>query len=75
MPMRKSLFILLMLSFTCCLAQDDDMDPFDKYAPPGETYTDLKLALKVGKQVYRLKLDYQAVDPKAFIKIGNLRGA
>ena len=71
--MRKSLFILFVLSFTCCFAQnDEDIDPFDKYAPPGENYTDLKLALKVVKQVYRLKLDYQTLDPKSLPKIGKL---
>lgn len=47
---------------------------FDKYGPPGsQVYTDLKTALDIEKNVYKVDLSYKKLEPKYFNKIGKLR--
>jgi len=67
--MYKVLVSILFLSLFC-KAQND----FDKYGPFGsQVFTDLKLALDVEKNVYKLDLSYQKLEPKLYSKIGKLK--
>lgn len=67
--MRKIVFICWLIS-NCVQAQNE----FDKYGPFGsQIYTDLKLALDVARNVYKLDLSYQKLDPKLFNKITKLK--
>lgn len=46
---------------------------FNMYGPfNAEVYKDLKPALKIPNQVYKLDLSYQTIEPKLFNKIGTL---
>ena len=68
--MNKLFFILLFLGSICHAQQSE----FDKYGPFGsKVYTDLKLALDVTKNVYKMDLSYQKLDPKLYAKIGKLK--
>ena len=68
--MSKLFFIFLFL-VSICRAQQNE---FDKYGPFGsKVYTDLKLALDVTKNVYKMDLSYQKLDPKLYAKIGKLK--
>jgi Leucine-rich repeat (LRR) protein len=69
--MRSILSILFLVSVYLAAAQ---ATPFEKYGPYGaQTYKDLKSALKVSSDVYRMDLSYQTVEPKLFNKIGKLK--
>lgn len=70
--MIKRFFFLLFFSSTITAFAQEERDPFDKYAPPGDVYTNLKEALKDPKLVYKLKLEYQPIDPKLQTKIPKL---
>lgn len=68
--MIKTLFIILFATFTC-FAQSNE---FDKYGPFGsQVYTDLKVALDIEKNVYKLDLSYKKLEPKLFAKLGKLK--
>src|ERR1700739_3012793 len=73
--MRKIVAPLLCMFFFCSLiAQDEIKNPYDKYGPYGATvYTDLKLALKEVKPVYKIALAYQPVDLKVWPKLSTLK--
>jgi Leucine-rich repeat (LRR) protein len=67
----KHLFLLIIFLSKLTYSQND---PFDKYGPFGsQVYTDLKLALDVTKNVYKLDLSYKKIDPKLFIKLSKLK--
>lgn len=66
----RNLVVLILFFSLCCKAQND----FDKYGPFGsQVFTDLKLALDVEKNVYKLDLSYQKLEPKSYAKIGKLK--
>jgi len=47
---------------------------FDKYGVMGsKVYTDLKVALDVEKNVYKMDLSYQKLEPKYYNKLGKLK--
>ena len=70
---KKHIFIfILFIATSIQLFAQEERDAFEMYGPPGETYTNLKEALKEPKQVYKLKLDYQVIDPKLQLKIPKL---
>jgi leucine-rich repeat protein SHOC2 len=72
--MKKLVFIFLLLVFTRTIAQQEIKTPFDKYGPFGAmVYTDLKLALKDEKSVFKLNLSYQPVDLKLWPKLAKLK--
>ncbi|MES2133907.1 MAG: hypothetical protein V4506_16265 [Bacteroidota bacterium] len=67
--MYKLLFAILFFS-SFCNAQNE----FDKYGPYGsQIFTDLKLALDVEKNVYKMDLSYKKLEPKLYAKIGKLK--
>lgn len=67
--MQRLTYIFLLLC-TIVRAQSE----FDKYGPFGsQVYTDLKLALDVQKNVYKMDLSYKKLDPKLYAKIGKLK--
>lgn len=67
--MQKLLVLILFIS-CCCKAQNE----FDKYGPFGsQVFTDLKLALDVEKNVYKMDLSYQKLEPKQYAKLGKLK--
>lgn len=68
----QSLLLFLLAVLTTSIFAQEERDAFDKYGPPGEIYTNLKDALKDPKIVYKLKLEYQAIDPKLQPKITKL---
>ena len=71
--MQKLLLALLFLLPAFLKAQDDDVDPFDRYGPPGApVFTNLKDAVKAPAACYRLKLDNQIIEAKLLPKIGKL---
>jgi len=68
--MHKLLSIFLILT-TICDAQQNE---FDKYGPFGsKVFTDLKVALEVEKNVYKMDLSYIKLEPKLYAKIGKLK--
>ena len=69
--MQKLASILfLILFFGKIIAQEAIKTAFDKYGPYGApVYTDLKLALKDEKAVYKLNLSYQPIDIKLWPKL------
>lgn len=69
--MQKLASILFLVLFLGKLsAQEEIKTAFDKYGPYGApVYTDLKLALKDEKTVYKLNLSYQPVDIKLWPKL------
>ena len=72
--MQKVAFILFLgLLFSKIQAQEPIKTAFDKYGPYGApVYTDLKIALKAEKAVYKLNLSYQPVDIKLWPKLTTL---
>lgn len=47
---------------------------FDKYGPFGsQVFTDLKVALDINKNVYKMDLSYKKLDPKLYAKLGKLK--
>lgn len=67
--MRNLLVFILFFSL-CSKAQNE----FDKYGPLGsQVFTDLKLALDVEKNVYKMDLSYKKLEPKLYTKIGKLK--
>jgi len=69
--MPKVFFIIFFLTSSCYAQQNDVFDTFGPFG--SKVYTDLKSALLVTKQVYKLNLSYQKIDPKLFDKIGKLK--
>jgi Leucine-rich repeat (LRR) protein len=68
--MNKLFYIFLFLTTICCAQQNE----FDKYGPLGsKVYTDLKLALDIQKNVYKMDLSYQKIEPKLYAKLGKLK--
>ena len=68
--MKKLLIIIIFIN-TLCLAQKNE---FDKYGPFGsQVFTDLKLALEVEKNVYKLDISYKKIEPKVYAKLGKLK--
>jgi hypothetical protein len=67
--MVKQLFLFLLIS-QVCFSQSE----FDKYGPFGtQVYTDLKMALDINTNVYKMDLSYKKLDPKLYAKIGKLK--
>ena len=67
--MQKFVFIFLIFT-SFCKAQNE----FDKYGPFGsQVYTDLKLALSIQSNVYKMDLSYKKLDPKSYAKLGKLK--
>lgn len=65
------LFIIGLLISCFCKAQTSE---FDKYGPFGsQVFTDLKLALDIQKNVYKMDLSYKKLDPKLYAKLGKLK--
>ncbi len=68
--MYKS-YLIILICFIC--NQSFGQKEFEKYGPFGcETYTDLKLALKIEKKIYKLDLSYKKIEPKLYEKIHKL---
>lgn len=68
--MYKLFFIFLLFS-TFCNSQQNE---FDKYGPFGsQVFTDLKVALEVERNVYKMDLSYKKLDPKLYAKLGKLK--
>lgn len=68
--MNKLFYIFLFLTTICCAQQNE----FDKYGPFGsKVYTDLKVALDIQKNVYKMDLSYQKLEPKLYAKLGKLK--
>ena len=61
--MRTCILSSLLFAVSCCIAQQD-VDPFDKYGPPGVVHTNLKEALQDANKVYKLKIQDQPFEPK-----------
>ncbi len=67
--MRLNLMLLLLILPFLLKAQSS----FDKYGMYGaEVYSNLETALKHEKEVYKLNLSYQTVDPRHFNKLSHL---
>lgn len=70
---------LITIFYFCslwCAAQERGIpqNEFEKYGPFGsKVYTDLKTALDIQKNVYKMDLSYQKLDPKLYAKIGKLK--
>ncbi len=68
--MYKFLFIFLLIT-SLSFAQNNE---FDKYGPFGsKVYTDLKVALDIQKNVFKMDLSYQKLEPKLYAKLGKLK--
>ena len=67
--MHKLSIILVFLSFI-----SRSQNEFDKYGPFGsQVYTDLKVALDINKNVFKMDLSYQKLEPKLYAKLGKLK--
>lgn len=63
---------VISLFFVCfCMQAQQDVNPFDKYGPPGGVYTNLKEALKDADVVYKLRIHDQLFEPKLLPKLGS----
>ncbi|HEX7412588.1 MAG TPA: hypothetical protein VF411_00990 [Bacteroidia bacterium] len=72
--MKRVASIFLLLFFADAIAQEKIKTEFEKYGPYGSTaFTDLKIALKEEKSVYKLNLSYQPVDLKLWAKLPTLK--
>jgi len=68
--MHKYIIIIFLYSFSFYGQQNE----FDKYGPFGsQVFTDLKTALDIEKNVYKMDLSYKKLDPKLFLKLGKLK--
>ncbi len=68
--MTKLFFIFILVTSICCAQHNE----FDKYGPFGsQVYTDLKVALDIEKNVYKMDLSYKKLEPKLYAKIGKLK--
>ena len=68
--MPKIFFILLSISLFCNAQQNE----FEKYGPFGsQVHTDLKTALEIEKNVYKMDLSYKKLEPKLYAKLGKLK--
>lgn len=71
------LFGINFVVFSFSLQSQNDKplpkDPFERYGPYGASVQkDLKTAVAIERNVYKLDLSYQKVDPKLYDKIGKL---
>ena len=67
--MQKLIIIFLLIS-KFGITQNE----FDKYGPFGsQVYADLKVALDVQTNVYKMDLSYKKLDPKLYAKLGKLK--
>ena len=67
--MQKLIVIFVFLSFSL-----NSQNEFEKYGPFGsQVYTDLKLALDININVYKMDLSYKKLEPKLFAKLGKLK--
>ncbi len=68
--MTKLFFIFILIT-SICYAQYNE---FDKYGPFGsQVFTDLKVALDVEKNVYKMDLSYKKLEPKLYAKLSKLK--
>lgn len=67
----RNLFVLIFISFVTLACAQQEVDPFDKYGPPGVVYTNMKEALKETNRVYKLQIENQPFEPKLLPKLGN----
>ncbi len=68
--MTKLFFIFILIT-SICYAQHNE---FDKYGPFGsQVFTDLKVALDVEKNVYKMDLSYKKLEPKLYAKLSKLK--
>ena len=68
--MHKLILIFLLLSLLCRAQQNE----FEKYGPFGsQVHTDLKVALEIEKNVYKMDLSYKKLDPKLYAKLSKLK--
>lgn len=68
--MHKLFCLIFSLVITLACAQRE-IDPFDKYGPPGVVHTNLKEALKESNSVYKLQIENQPFDLKLLPKLGS----
>lgn len=69
--MRFLFYIFLILSI---YLKAQNQNEFDKYGPYGsQVHTDLKVALDIQKNVYKMDLSYKKIDPKLYLKFGKLK--
>ncbi len=70
--LRKGIKLIVLLCFIYKPLYQQQ-DEFDKWGVAGSmVYTDLKLALKIEKRVYKVDLSYKPVESKQFDKLQNL---
>jgi hypothetical protein len=69
--MPKVFFIIFFLTSSCYAQQNDVFDTFGPFG--SKVYTDLKSALLVTKQVYKLNLSYQKMQYFTNQHVGNTR--
>ncbi|MCA6435401.1 MAG: leucine-rich repeat domain-containing protein [Bacteroidetes bacterium] len=70
--LRKSIKLIILLCFIYKPLYQQQ-DEFDKWGVAGSmVYTDLKLALKIEKRVYKMDLSYKPVDLKQLDKLQKL---
>lgn len=68
--MYKLIIISLFFSLFCKAQQNE----FEKYGPFGsQVFTDLKVALEIEKNVYKMDLSYKKLEPKLYAKLGKLK--
>lgn len=68
--MYKLIFIFLFITMICRAQQNE----FEKYGPFGsQVYTDLKVALEIEKNIYKMDLSYKKLEPKLYAKLGKLK--
>lgn len=64
--------IVLIVFFSLCGKAQNEFDKYDYFG--SQVFTDLKLALDVEKNVYKMDLSYQKLEPKLlYAKIGKLK--
>lgn len=67
----NKLFFIFIFTNIIVKAQYNE---FEKYGPFGsQVFTDLKIALDVEKNVYKMDLSYKKLEPKLYLKLGKLK--
>ncbi|MBC7696653.1 MAG: hypothetical protein H7141_14545 [Burkholderiales bacterium] len=65
---------LFFIFFLIPLIYQAQSNEFDKYGPFGsQVFTDLKVALDIEKNVYKMDLSYKKLEPKLYAKLGKLK--